>query len=855
MTETQIVRKLRRQLRQEVEENDFLLNAQETEEERYDLDDLARLELQITAGESKARIAQLTKDNENLSHSRGKHSKARRDLLRANKKLVDDNSQLVDDNSQLTQTNDELLRSKEDFSEDNRQLVQNNGQLVQSNDELSKSNQALSESRQKLTDKTGRLAQVNRGLYVQYRELHEYTRGEVQGKIEWAESYRNIFNYTRGVVEAQTELVNSQQNLVSSIETTETLLASCLMALAPDSQLPSPPDSVDERMRYIFAGIVALGTAFQNARETFLSTPIVTETPGTSLDAPIVTATPGTPLDAPAMTETPSSSSETTEFSTPNARVSRAGPPQISNIALPGPSQQVVSSFDLRSSVIVWAVRQNSGRSSRFMFKLEALISYLARESRNIRSIIRRVRTAPLIGRVIIPSFHHENYTASEAKAQADHVGDDMNVDEAQADHVGDDMTVDQAQADHVDDDMTVDQAQADHVDDDMNVDEAQADDADDDMNVDEAQADDADDGMNIENSGPTQPAQVSEPKQSEAHAENGMDIDSASESRQPDQASGPKEPEAQAGHADIGMNIEPVNGFATATPFSFNSNSVAMNPPAVGPSFHNNPTSFDFASTAGAEKGPTFGIGSFPELNNFGRPVRKAKAASKTSSKSFFQPPPVVNLSNFGQKLPEFPFAKAQVPAVAASGFIGGTAPIQPSSAVNLSKSEQQKLPDFSFAKNHIPVAAASSSIGGTAPIQPSFPAVKFSDFGGQKFPDFSFEKANIPAVTASSSFGGTAPMDLDFAKTAAAAGGFNFGSNSTLEKPVEKPAEKPVASAQSAARPNTRAGFIEGLIEKNEEIKQKNVAIDIEVSLEQLGIDTKGLKRSQIRLVVSKA
>lgn len=87
-----------------------------------------------------------------------------------------------------------------------------------------KANKALSKSRQKLTDKTGKLAQIDRGRYVQYRGLHDYTCGEVQAKNEWAESYQNLFNCTRGVVEAQTEFSNSHQNLVSSIETTGTLL-------------------------------------------------------------------------------------------------------------------------------------------------------------------------------------------------------------------------------------------------------------------------------------------------------------------------------------------------------------------------------------------------------------------------------------------------------------------------------------------------------------------------------------------------------------------------------------------------------------------------------------------------------
>ena len=84
---------------------------------------------------------------------------------------------------------------------------------------------------------------------------------------------------------------------------------------------------------------------------------------------------------------------------------------------------------------------------------------------------------------------------------------------------------------------------------------------------------------------------------------------------------------------------------------------------------------------------------------------------------------------------------------------------------------------------------------------------------------------------------------MDVNFAK-GTTPGTFKFGSN-----------DKPVASAESAPRPNTRSVFIEKIIEENPDIKKKTIAIDVEVSYEQLGLEAKGMVKSKIRMAIEKA
>ena len=340
-------------------------------------------------------------------------------------------------------------------------------------------------------------------------------------------------------------------------------------------------------------------------------------------------------------------------------------------------------------------------------------------------------------------------------------------------------------------------------------------------------------------------------PKQSEAEAHtHGDDMSNASGLQPPNE-----------GHT--GQESSPEDNRAPfVTPSNF---SLAFNPPAVKPPM------FDFSSTKSAEENDNFGPASAPQFDFTRKPEAVPTTGSTSSSSSS-------DVAKFGQRLPEFSVANMNIPGIGPStrGSI-----FQPSSDVNQAKGDQQKpsgsfpfgnaniptatsafpfgIPNiptatsaFPFGNPNIPAATSSFPFGNpnipmTTPLTTSF---NFQPSSGadlakarqEKQPDFSFGTAHTPvAPPPGPTF--LPPMDVNFAK-GTTPGTFKFGSN-----------DKPVASAESAPRPNTRAVFIEKIIEENPNIKKKTIAIDVEVSYEQLGLEAKGMVKSKIRMAIEKA
>ena len=413
--ERQTVRQLRSRVANRERTIQALKNVQETEAEKFDLDDAARVELQVTVEALKTDIDDLTTGNQELSRSRDKLSKSRRKLVEANKKLAEDLKgkektigtltglsdellstqkdlfvhidQLAQTKDQLDQTNSQLSRSNERLSTENEQLAKINVELSKSKEELSDDydlevqiSNSLTRSNQDLVGKHYQLFKTNEELSAFSQRLSNENRNIVQARDKWRQSYQKLSNW---VAEAKADASDSRQKTIASIKTTEECLAKYLRALAPGSQLSPPPDSVKEDMKRIFSGIDALGRAFSNAEKA-----------------------------AKSKAELPAKSA---------GDQTRASPSIV--ISSPIPSQQIATSFDLRRFVIIWAVRyylatesppydlrvhqgQNYEPRARFRFRLDTLITFLVVDDQDYRSLI---YTSPYLFIMLIVTSVDEN--------------------------------------------------------------------------------------------------------------------------------------------------------------------------------------------------------------------------------------------------------------------------------------------------------------------------------------------------------------------------------------------------------------------------------------------------------------
>ena len=600
--------------------------------------------------------AQLLRTNDELVQVKGQLSKSNEELADHKNQLLKSNQDISDENRRLVKAKDELSNSAQKLSENNSQLVKVNAHLVQVKGQLSKSKKELSDhnkqllqimnelskSNQDLSGENCRLVKTNEELSEYSHKLSDENSQLVKAKKSSSQSYERLQSKNREVMQKKLNLSGHYSKISGSISTTEKVLSEYLVDLVPGSQPYSRPDSIYDSLERISSGIVALGKALGDAKE----------------------------------------------------KISRAGCAKDSGNA----SQQIAAYFDLYSFVVCWAVRyyldtrspfylrvrrgENYRPSSSFEIRLNILIEFLITDDENVRSMLRQVPTRFSVRRLTIPRVDEGS---AEMNADEDSDDDAMNADEGNA-HQGstDQGSTDQCNPDkdNAESAMDVDQ---DNAEDAMNLDEGDAKNA---LNADQENADDA---MNVDDGNVE--------KADQGNAENAMNTDEVAEKPSLDQGNTEKDTGVPFGQ----------------TPFSFSYAPPAVQPPMM-PNFLTSPPNFKFGPTEGPENGLNF-TAPIPQAG-FARKGRKSKGTPTTSFKGS------------QQKLPDFSFATANVANTTPAGNI-----FQQSSAINPfghdpavtppttsffgpnvdsnpAKFGFNKLPDFSFGTAHIPAVTPSGPV-----------------------------------------------------------------------------------------------------------------------------------------------
>ena len=150
-----------------------LLDLQETESERYDLDDTARLELQVTVEEMRTEIADLTEEKQTMSDSHDQLSKSETKLTQDKKKLKGKNRKLSDKNGELVETNNKLSSDNQQLTDDNRQMITAKGELSTANDKLSDDNRQLAATNSDLSNSNAKLSDDNREISIANKKLSD----------------------------------------------------------------------------------------------------------------------------------------------------------------------------------------------------------------------------------------------------------------------------------------------------------------------------------------------------------------------------------------------------------------------------------------------------------------------------------------------------------------------------------------------------------------------------------------------------------------------------------------------------------------------------------------------------------
>ncbi|KAL8794620.1 MAG: hypothetical protein Q9195_002816 [Heterodermia aff. obscurata] len=883
---------------------------QESEREKCEEDDIARLELQVLVEDLREESADLTAKNRSLKQNGNKLCKGQKELTATiekleaqvkevkekaeklteqnqqlsanNQQITTENENLSNDNRQLSIANGELTKANEKLSGDNSQLVKakdelsdSNCQLVKDKAELSDSNCQLVKDKRDLTWRNGQLLKARAEISTSYDKLNSRFSEADQARSESSKRNRELTKSNHELSVRNNNWAELSQNFGESIKFTESFVAGCLKDLAPNMKLSAPPDQVAESMRFIYAGVFALGTALYHTNLLVASMAKAAATSSPRVEAngedarqvspPSIVVSPPTNEgisgkevlkndgasgnghgergtgDSTLLTP-PSRSSRTRKgkmaaatSSDIGAKESRAARPQISGIAASQPSLQIaMRSFTLRKLVIWWAVRyyleakstfdrQSFGPSFRFKTRLDILMSFLAINEQIIQSIIRQMPPAGFqIEHLTLPGS--SSLSANRSSSQGDDHEDSMDLDEVREPE-------EQPATEGGSNDAGMD------VDANKNQQATEGGSNDPGMDVDTNQNQPAteggsnDAGMDVDvnqnqpttESGPSDEGMDVDVKQQQPTTESGsndegMDVDDNGEQTAPETGSGDDSMDVDGAKADIPDGDAMDDVVSSEQPDSPHDNSpyaaVAQAPPRQPA-----PESFNFNLTPPTVKPPADSV-----FNN-------NSASAGGAGKSFFGTAPLPKKNtgiSFTGFQPSLGFNGTQS---ATTAFNGGQT-------------------GFNFSQ---PIASKPS---------PSFDLSPFS----QKLPEFSLPGINIGPVTGSSPFG--APMKvINFANNNTAAEPFKFNLPPSADKPKARapqpppkaesssPAAKPKGGAQQAAPAKTRSEFIKMLIDQHEDIRKNVIAIDVEVTPELLAVSMKYLKRSQMREVVNRA
>ena len=862
-------RRLRNRVTNREQTIQSLINRQETTAEKSDLDDLARVELQVTVEALETEIDDLTTRNHNLSRSRDQLSKSRGKLVNVNKKLAEDLKgkedtirtlidQLAQTKDQLNQKNDHLSRSNKKLSNDNDQLIRTNLELSKSKEELSddydleiKISDSLSKSHRDIAGKHYQLVKTNEELSALNRKLSNENRQLAQTNGELAKSqrkssddndrlsksYQDLAGKNEQLVKANDQLINFGRKLSSEksqlVKVNSELFES-------KGKLSDDNDRLSKSHQDLAGKICQLVKDNSNIvqdRDSWCQSyqklsNWVTEAKAEASDSSQKTI----------------ESIKTTEACLAKYLIALAPGSQLS----PAPDSVKEDMKRIFSGIDALG-RAFSNAEKAAKSTAEKLAESAGDENRASRSIVTSSPTTEEI-----PDNEGLKDIASPIPSQQieddgngddgnGNQGDGNNGDEDDAGKIPSSLPATES-AQNQDASMDVDVPPEQVLDQGDNMDGVEAEESSD-QGVDvpsEPQKSDQRDKMDgIEAEEPSNEHDTAPPDSQEPIHEDPMDF-AAGASHEP-----PKQPEAEAHiHGDDMSNASglqlPNEGHKgqesspedTRAPFGTPSNfPFAFNPPAVRPPM------FDFSSTNSAGKNDSFGPVPAPQFDFTSKP----EAVPTAGSTGF---PSSSDVAKFGQRLPEFSVAHMNIPGIGPSTT---SSVFQPSSDANLAEPDQQKVSgSFPFGNSDIPMATPSFPFGNAniPMVTPSTASFNFqpssdadlAEARRQKLPDFSFGTAHTPVAP---SPGPTVPlpMDVNFAKDTTA-GTFKFGSN-----------DKPEVSAESAPPPNTRADFIEKIIEENPNIKKKVISIDVEVRYEQLGLEAKGMVRSKIRMAIEKA